>query len=120
MLLGGPWRSMCGGAVRDLGLYNMGLTSDEEMGAKGEWFIKGDLSKIAEKRKGWDPRLLKIIGLAKPENCYVWNITDLPSLPTWSKGNTILIGDAAHATLPFLGMVSDASFDIRYMLTPAG
>lgn len=31
-----------------------------------------------------------------------WPGADLPELPCWSKGNLALIGDAAHATLPYL------------------
>ncbi|CAK5269548.1 unnamed protein product [Mycena citricolor] len=32
-----------------------------------------------------------------------WRLRTLPALPTWCKGRTALLGDAAHATLPFLG-----------------
>ena len=31
-----------------------------------------------------------------------WQGADLPELPRWSKGNLVLVGDAAHATLPYL------------------
>jgi salicylate hydroxylase len=104
----GPGGACAAGAVPDLGVYNACFTSEEKLGAQGEWFVKGDLGRIAEKYKDWDPRLVKVLKLAKPEDCYVWNITDLPPLPTWSSGNTVLLGDAAHATLPFMGLVSKA------------
>lgn len=102
----GPAGACAAGAVRDLGVYNMCLTTEEKLGSQGEWFVKGDLGRIEEKYKkaNWDPRLVKLLRLAKPEDCYVWNITDLPPLPTWSQGNTVLLGDAAHAVLPFMGM----------------
>jgi salicylate hydroxylase len=102
----GPGAAFGGGAVRDLGVYNGVFTTEEKLGTQGEWFVKGDLGQIAEKYKDWDPRLLKFLKLAKPDDCYVWNITDLPPLPTWSRGRTVLIGDAAHATVPYLGLVS--------------
>lgn len=102
----GPGGACAAGAVPDQGVYNAIFTSEERLGTQGEWFVKGDLGRVMEKYKDWDPRLLKVLTLAKPQNCYVWNITDLPSLPAWSRGSTVLIGDAAHATLPFMGLVS--------------
>jgi salicylate hydroxylase len=41
--------------------------------------------------------------MADAQECYVWNFSDLPPLETWSnkKGNIALIGDAAHAMLPY-------------------
>ncbi len=35
-------------------------------------------------------------------NWLAWEGADLPELPRWSKGNIVLVGDAAHATLPYL------------------
>ena len=105
----GPGGAFVGGAVRDLGVYNGIFATEEKLGTQGEWFVKGDLSRVAEKHKDWEPKILKFLKLAKPDDCYIWNITDLPSLPRWSKERTVLIGDAAHATLPYLGLVRNRS-----------
>ena len=40
--------------------------------------------------------------LAAPAAWMRWPGTDLPALPRWSSGRVALLGDAAHATLPFL------------------
>ena len=40
--------------------------------------------------------------LARPEGWMSWAGADLDPLPFWNKGATVLVGDAAHATLPYL------------------
>ena len=40
--------------------------------------------------------------LEAPLSWLKWQGADLPELPRWSKENALLIGDAAHATLPYL------------------
>lgn len=40
--------------------------------------------------------------IAAPTAWMTWAGADLPELPRWSRGNIVLTGDAAHATLPYL------------------
>ena len=40
--------------------------------------------------------------IATPKSWLAWQATDLPDLARWSKGNLLLVGDAAHASLPYL------------------
>ena len=40
--------------------------------------------------------------LSQPAQWTSWQAADLPELPRWSNGNLLLLGDAAHATLPYL------------------
>jgi 2-polyprenyl-6-methoxyphenol hydroxylase-like FAD-dependent oxidoreductase len=50
---------------------------------------------------GWHDPIPQIIDDA--ENIMVTDTLDVASLPTWSRGRTVLIGDAAHATSPHAG-----------------
>lgn len=53
---------------------------------------------------GWDPKLRKILSLA--DSCTKWKLqsSDQLDLPAWvhPQGTFCLLGDAAHATLPYL------------------
>ena len=40
--------------------------------------------------------------LSQPATWTSWQAADLPELPHWSNGNLLLLGDAAHASLPYL------------------
>jgi len=50
---------------------------------------------------GWHDPIRQIIDAA--DNIVVTDTLDVASLPTWSRGRTVLIGDAAHATSPHAG-----------------
>jgi 2-polyprenyl-6-methoxyphenol hydroxylase-like FAD-dependent oxidoreductase len=65
------------------------------------------MSKAALKRHvlgfhaGWHDPIPQIVEAA--ENIGVTATLDVARLPTWSRGRTVLIGDAAHATSPHAG-----------------
>ena len=50
---------------------------------------------------GWHDPIPQI--LAAAENIVVTDTLDVATLPMWSRGRTLLIGDAAHATSPHAG-----------------
>ncbi|KAF7312714.1 FAD/NAD(P)-binding domain-containing protein [Mycena indigotica] len=49
------------------------------------------------------PKFLRLLDLPMLAPIIRWQLRALPLLPTWIKGRTVIIGDAAHATLPLLG-----------------
>jgi 2-polyprenyl-6-methoxyphenol hydroxylase-like FAD-dependent oxidoreductase len=56
---------------------------------------------LLEFHAGWHDPIPRI--LAAAENIVVIATLDVATLPTWSRGRTLLIGDAAHATSPHAG-----------------
>src|SRR6202007_1197137 len=50
---------------------------------------------------GWHEPIPSILRAA--ENIVVTDTLDVATLPVWSRGRTLLIGDAAHATSPHAG-----------------
>lgn len=93
-----------GGDTLNIGLVSQG----EDAGTEGEWFASADPDEVKQKFADFAPVLTKVLEKAKPEDFYVWRLSELPELPSWSSesGSLVLTGDAAHAMLPYAGMVS--------------
>lgn len=49
----------------------------------------------------WDPALAEIISVIKQVDTFP--LLELERVPTWVSGHVALMGDAAHATTPYLG-----------------
>ena len=71
--------------------------------AEGESVVRGDVETMRAMYEGWDPRITKMLALA--EDVMKWRLcvrTD--DLKSWGneEGTFVMIGDAVHATLPYL------------------
>jgi len=51
---------------------------------------------------GWHEDVQTIIDLADRDACYRWALFRRPVVEGWSTGRATILGDAAHATLPYL------------------
>ncbi|CAK5269547.1 unnamed protein product [Mycena citricolor] len=58
---------------------------------------------VRAKFTDYDPKFHRLLDLPNHTGrIFRWRLRTLPAIPTWCKGRTALLGDAAHATLPFL------------------
>lgn len=64
-----------------------------------------DRSEIERLFKGWSPQLANIATLY-PEKLVKWGMFDMDDNPppTYARGRICIVGDAAHASTPFLGV----------------
>jgi len=63
------------------------------------WTADGEISDLSAEFEGWDPRVQQLIRSAASTKR--WAMYDRDPLERWSKGRITLLGDAAHAMLPF-------------------
>ncbi len=76
------------------------------------WNADGSVEDLMREFEGWDPRVKALI--ASATDTKRWALYDRSPLQRWTRGRIGLLGDAAHAMLPFFGQgaaqaVEDAS-----------
>jgi 2-polyprenyl-6-methoxyphenol hydroxylase-like FAD-dependent oxidoreductase len=79
--------------------FNIVAAADGDPGESG-WQTPAASGEVARRFMGVCEELDSL--LAAPATWLRWPGADLPVLPSWSSGNMALLGDAAHASLPFL------------------
>ena len=50
---------------------------------------------------------------------YIWGLFSHPVAPNWSKGKVVLMGDAAHPTLPFMAQGANLALEDAWVLADA-
>ena len=65
------------------------------------WTAEGSIADMRREFEGWDARVLQLIDSATDTKR--WALLDREPLERWVKGKVALLGDAAHAMLPYFG-----------------
>ncbi|USP76897.1 FAD/NAD(P)-binding domain-containing protein [Curvularia clavata] len=97
-------------------LFNMVLLVPDDMPA-GANTLAGNVQEMRALYKDWDPRIPKLLALC--QSVSKWRLMIRPGLdPTWSDPSSAytILGDAAHATLPYLASGAGMSLEDGHVL----
>ena len=88
--------------VRGGALLNfVGIVETDEVSDES-WTVKMPWQRLKADYRGWHPIIQTIIDAADRDQCYRWSLHNRLPIPNWSTARATLLGDAAHATLPYL------------------
>lgn len=79
------------------------------------WSARGDRDEALAEYAGWHPQVRELI--AHTDQVYKWALYDRPPLSEWTRGRAALLGDAAHAMLPYLAQGAGQSIEDAFVLT---
>lgn len=107
----GPKKHMVLYYLRNKTLANfVGVVENQEW-RDDSWVSKAPWQELKTDFSGWHPSVQSIIDAVDKDQCYRWALYDHKPLSNWVCGRVALLGDAAHATLPF--MASGAAMAIE-------
>jgi salicylate hydroxylase len=67
------------------------------------WTIPSTIPELLGHFDGWDQTVRAIIAATPAGSLFKWALHTREPLPSWISGRVTLLGDAAHAMLPFMG-----------------
>ncbi|MDB4511875.1 FAD-dependent monooxygenase [Arenicella sp.] len=98
----GPNKHMVIYYLRGQQLVNFVGVVEDSAWTDDSWIAKAPWRKLKEDFQGWHSTVQTVIDAMAEQECYRWGLFDQQPLHNWSSRRVTLLGDAAHATLPFL------------------
>jgi salicylate hydroxylase len=78
------------------------------------WTADGEISDLIAEFEGWDDRLRRLIVSASSTKR--WAMYDRDPIERWTEGRITLLGDAAHAMLPFFAQGAAQAIEDAFVL----
>jgi salicylate hydroxylase len=100
--------------VRRGELLNIVAHFDSDAWTEESWTRECDVSEPMSTYAGWNSELTRLYPCS--ERWYKWALYDRDPLERWSRGRATLLGDSAHAMLPYLGQGAAMAIEDAYAL----
>ena len=101
-------------------LLNFVAPVETDMETREGWTVRAPWADLKADFDGWHPVVQTVIDAADRDACYRWALNIRKPVRNWRSERAVVIGDAAHPTLPFLAQgaalaVEDAGVLARAM-----
>ncbi len=88
--------------LRDKKMANLvGVVNTPEW-QESSWMTRAPHADLCKDFYGWHKTVGDFIAEIEPQQCYRWALHDHQPLKSWHSDRVVLMGDAAHASLPFM------------------
>jgi salicylate hydroxylase len=115
----GPGRHVVCYYLRGGSLLNfVGLVETDEV-SEESWNSKFPWQNLKRDFEGWHLDIQTIIDKADRDNCFRWSLYYRPPIDNWSSRHVTMLGDAVHATLPYLAQGAAMAIEDGAVLTRA-
>ncbi|MGA9026815.1 MAG: FAD-dependent monooxygenase [Steroidobacteraceae bacterium] len=115
----GPSRIFHRYPIRGGSLINVvGIARTDSWQAEG-WNTPASVEEFLAVYQGFHADVTGLIRAASAENLIKWGLYVRPPLDRWSRGRVVLLGDAAHPILPFLGLGAALAIEDAVVLARA-
>jgi salicylate hydroxylase len=94
----------------------VGLVETDEV-SEESWTARFPWEKLKRDFAGWHPNIQTVIDLAAKDQCFRWSLFYRPPIDNWSGRRVTMLGDAVHATLPYLAQGAAMSIEDGAVLT---
>jgi salicylate hydroxylase len=115
----GPSRIFNRYLIRGGALVNViGIAKSDRWRGEG-WNTPATIEDFLLEYEGFHEDVLGLIKLSPPETLIKWGLFVRPPIAQWSQGRVVLLGDAAHPILPFLGLGAALAIEDGIVLSRA-
>lgn len=97
--------------VRGREIVNVVALSKADGWAEEGWSVKADKAQLLAKYEGFAPYVQKVLAAVNEEELYCWGLFIREPLETWRAGRAVLLGDAAHPMLPYMGQGASSAIE---------
>jgi salicylate hydroxylase len=94
-----------GNVLNFVGLVETDEVSEESWTARFPW------ATLKREFEGWHPFIQQVIDTADKDQCFRWSLFYRPPVENWCGRRVTLLGDAVHATLPYLAQGAAMSIE---------
>lgn len=113
----GPGRHLVQYPLRGGSLTNLVAVEEREAWAEEGWHHRDDPDNLRRAFAGFAQPVRDL--LAQVEEVHLWGLHRHPVADQWHKGRAVILGDAAHPTLPFMAQGAVMALEDAWVLADA-